>query len=341
MRSNLLRVGYECRAEHTHLVIRYALNLRAAFRNPAYERTIAMRMRRSTRQGLAGILLIMPALLLILGMMLYPTIWSVNLSLSQNNSILSGNYSYVGTGNYVKVLESSQFWTALVNTVIFVCVTVLLELVLGLVLSVQLNKPLPGVNVFRGLTATPMMVAAIASGLIWKLIFYDNNGVMNWFLNQIGLENVNWFSSMIAARFAVLIASLWGSLPFAVLVLLAALQGIPEEYNEAALIDGAGGWQRFRYITLPLLRDTILVILIIRISDAYKIYDIIVSLTNAGPANATNSISFFIYRKTYFDFKFGEGTAASFILLGVIVVSCLLVLIPLNLSRREKTYGMG
>lgn len=239
------------------------------------------------------------------------------------------------------MITDDKLWYAIQNTVMFVVVTVVLELMLGLLMSTQMNRNLPGTRVFRALTATPMMVASIASGLIWKLLFYDNNGVINWFLNGLGLESVGWFSNQGAARAAVLIASLWGSLPFAVLTLLAALQGIPEEYDEAAVIDGASGWQRLLYITLPLLRNTILMILIIRVSDAYKIYDVIVSLTNAGPANATNSISFFIYRRTYFDMKFGEGTAASFILLGVIALSCLLVLGLFKATGREKKHGLG
>ena len=254
-----------------------------------------LKMRRSTRQKLSGVMLVLPAMLLILGMMLYPTLWSVRISLSSNSSVLRGNYSFVGLENFSKMITDDKLWYAIQNTVMFVVVTVVLELMLGLLMSTQMNRNLPGTRVFRALTATPMMVASIASGLIWKLLFYDNNGVINWFLNGLGLESVGWFSNQGAARAAVLIASLWGSLPFAVLTLLAALQGIPEEYDEAAVIDGASGWQRFLYITLPLLRNTILMILIIRVSDAYKIYDVIVSLTNAGPANATNSISFFIY----------------------------------------------
>lgn len=300
-----------------------------------------LKMRRSTRQKLSGVMLVLPAMLLILGMMLYPTLWSVRISLSSNSSVLRGNYSFVGLENFSKMITDDKLWYAIQNTVMFVVVTVVLELMLGLLMSTQMNRNLPGTRVFRALTATPMMVASIASGLIWKLLFYDNNGVINWFLNGLGLESVGWFSNQGAARAAVLIASLWGSLPFAVLTLLAALQGIPEEYDEAAVIDGASGWQRFLYITLPLLRNTILMILIIRVSDAYKIYDVIVSLTNAGPANATNSISFFIYRRTYFDMKFGEGTAASFILLGVIALSCLLVLGLFKATGREKKHGLG
>lgn len=300
-----------------------------------------LKMRRSTRQKLSGVMLVLPAMLLILGMMLYPTLWSVRISLSSNSSVLRGNYSFVGLENFSKMITDDKLWYAIQNTVMFVVVTVVLELMLGLLMSTQMNRNLPGTRVFRALTATPMMVASIASGLIWKLLFYDNNGVINWFLNGLGLESVGWFSNQGAARAAVLIASLWGSLPFAVLTLLAALQGIPEEYDEAAVIDGASGWQRLLYITLPLLRNTILMILIIRVSDAYKIYDVIVSLTNAGPANATNSISFFIYRRTYFDMKFGEGTAASFILLGVIALSCLLVLGLFKATGREKKHGLG
>lgn len=300
-----------------------------------------LKMRRSTRQKLSGVMLVLPAMLLILGMMLYPTLWSVRISLSSNSSVLRGNYSFVGLENFSKMITDDKLWYAIQNTVMFVVVTVVLELMLGLLMSTQMNRNLPGTRVFRALTATPMMVASIASGLIWKLLFYDNNGVINWFLNGLGLESVGWFSNQGAARAAVLIASLWGALPFAVLTLLAALQGIPEEYDEAAVIDGASGWQRFLYITLPLLRNTILMILIIRVSDAYKIYDVIVSLTNAGPANATNSISFFIYRRTYFDMKFGEGTAASFILLGVIALSCLLVLGLFKATGREKKHGLG
>lgn len=301
----------------------------------------ALKMQRSTRQNVSGFLLVLPALILIVGMMFYPMIWSVRISLSSNSSVLSGNYLFVGLDNYVKMFTNAKMWTALQNTVVYVCVTVVLELGLGMLMATQMNRKLPGVRVLRVLTATPMMVASIASGLIWKLIFYDNNGVMNWFLNQVGLESIGWFANQTAARVSVLIASLWGSLPFVVLTLLAAVQGIPEEYTEAAVIDGANSRQRFTHITLPLLRDTVLMILMIRVSDAYKIYDIIVSLTNAGPANATNSISFFVYRRTYVDMKFGEGTAASFILLGVIVVSCLLVLGLFKIAGREKQHGLG
>ena len=290
---------------------------------------------------LSGFVLVLPAMLLIIGMMLYPTLWSVRISLSSNNSVMSGAYDFVGLENYRKMFTSSKLWYALQNTVMYVCVTVILELVLGMLMATQMNRKLPETKIFRALTATPMMVASIASGLIWKLIFYDNNGVMNWFLNLLGLESVGWFSNQWAARAAILISSLWGSLPFVVLTLLAGLQAIPEDCTEAAVIDGANAWQLFWHITLPLLRDTILMILIIRVSDAYKIYDIIVSLTNAGPANATNSISFFIYRRTYFDMKFGEGTAASFILLGVIVISCLLVLGLFKWTGREKKHGLG
>lgn len=117
------------------------------------------------------------------------------------------------------MITDDKLWYAIQNTVMFVVVTVVLELMLGLLMSTQMNRNLPGTRVFRALTATPMMVASIASGLIWKLLFYDNNGVINWFLNGLGLESVGWFSNQGAARAAVLIASLWGSLPFAVLTL--------------------------------------------------------------------------------------------------------------------------
>jgi len=238
---------------------------------------------------------------------------------------MTGDYIFVGLDNYVRMLTHPQFITAIQNTLMFVVATVILELIFGFYLAVTLNKRLPGTSFFRMVYVMPMMMASIAAGFIWRLIFVDGNGVLNWMLNQIGITSITWFANATAARFMVLMSSLWGSLPFSILVLLAGLKSVPDDYYEAAQLDGASAWQRFTRITVPLMKNTITLVVIVRVSDAFRIYDQIVALTGGGPGHATSSITHLIFRRTFEDMRFGEGAASSFIMLAIVGVSCLLI----------------
>lgn len=275
--------------------------------------------KRQSKQQI-GIALTLPAIVVMLATVVYPLIWALKISFLSSNSILTGKNEFVGFSNYLNVLASDEFSNAMVNTLAFVVVTVVMELLIGLLISVTLNRRLRGNKIFAMLFSLPLMMAPIVAGFIWRWLFADQYGIINYLLSFLGIENHLWFATPFWAKSSVLIANLWQTTPFVILVLYAALSNIPDEINEAASIDGAGGFGLFRRITLPLLKPAILLVLVIRIADAFRIYDLVYILTGGGPGNATNVLNTFIYRKSFSDFQFGQGSAASIIITLIIMV---------------------
>ncbi len=272
------------------------------------------RLRKRTPKWLTGLLLITPAAVAIGVTILYPIGWSLELSFMSNKSITSGRMVFVGFKNYLSVLQSSQFHSALINTCGFAATTVVIELVLGMLVAVQLNKRLPGTQLFRTSYMLPMMIAPMVASLIWRWMFVGEYGILNHALAAIGIAGPEWLAQPMSAKWAVIITGLWGSLPFSILVLLAALTAISDDYIEAARIDGANNFQIFWRITIHLVKPAILQVLVIRIADSFKLYDAVKVLTDGGPANATNVITTYLYSRTFGDLRFGEGTAGSFLL---------------------------
>lgn len=285
---------------------------------------------------MAGFLLTVPAFVVLGITMLYPLIWALKISFSSSNSVIKGTNEWVGFDNYLGVLRSEQFLSSLWNTCQFVGVTIVLELAIALFIAVALNKRLPGNGLFVVLFSLPLMMAPIVAGFIWRWLFADQYGIINHFLTFLGMDAPIWFSSPFWAKASVLIANLWGATPFVILVLYAGLTGISDDINEAAQIDGARGFRLFRHITLPLLKPAILLVLVIRIADAFRMYDLVYILTGGGPGGTTSVLNTFIYRRSFSDFQFGEGSAASFIVLFIIVVVSFAMSKLLRAGRGEQ-----
>jgi multiple sugar transport system permease protein len=289
----------------------------------------------STRipRWMTGLFLTLPAMIVIGLTIIFPLLWALQISLLSSNSIINKTNDYVGLNNYIHVLKSSGFMESLLNTSGFVVVTIVIELALGLFIAILLNKRLPGNSIFIVLFSLPLMMAPIVSGFIWRWLFADQYGIVNYFLEMFGMEGKLWFATPYWAKFAVLVANIWGAIPFVILILYAALSGMSDEINEAAAIDGARGFRLFRYITLPLLKPAILLVLVIRVADAFRMYDLVYVLTGGGPGGSTIVLNNFIYRRSFSDFQFGEGSAAAFI------VTILIVFISLLLSRLLRSRG--
>ena len=203
--------------------------------------------------------------------------------------------------------------------------TIVLEFIIGFAVSLLLYTEVKGSRIFRLIFAIPLMVAPVVSGLQWRWLFADQYGIINHILNLIGVDAPMWFTQGNTAWVTIIVANLWLAAPFVILVLLAGLGGLPEELNEAAAIDGAGRWQIFTKVILPQLKPTILVILVIRLTDAFRIYDLIYILTGGGPGGSTEVLSTYIYKRIFTDWQFGQGSAASFLvmlLIGVISLIC-------------------
>lgn len=269
-------------------------------------------------KGRSGFFLTLPSLIVMGAIMYFPILWSLRISLYSSDSIITGTPKFVGFSNYINVKNSDRFQSALWQTASFVAVTIIIELIIGFAVALVLNRGLPRTRIYRILFSLPLMVAPVVSGLQWRWLFADQYGLVNYILSKFGIEGPLWLANPWGARSAVLIANVWLATPFVILVLLAALSSLPEELFEAARIDGANGIQIFRSITLPLLRPALLLILVIRLSDAFRVFDVVYILTFGGPGGATEVLSSYIYKLTFTSLRFGEGAAASFFVLIII-----------------------
>lgn len=274
----------------------------------------------SKEQTIVSFLMILPALVVMIATILFPILWSFRISLSSSNTVLNQEYKFIGLDNYVTVLVSKQFQNALLNTWVFVVATIVCELIIGMCMALILNKNLPGNKLFTLIFTLPLMIAPVVAGLQWRWLFADQYGVVNYVLGIIGIKGPLWLAGPISAKFAILISNIWLAVPFTILVLLAALSSFPEELYEAAYIDGAKGMQIFRFITLPMLKPAILTILVVRFADAFRVFDLVYIMTQGGPGDATEVLSTYIYKQIFTYLNFGEGSAASFIVVIILLI---------------------
>ncbi len=263
-------------------------------------------------------------MVLLLALSIYPLIYSVTISLQQQ----SGEGVVWGLGNFARLLTDNFFLTALVHTLVYAVAALTCEFLLGLGLALLLNNQIRGRSVFRASLLIPMMLPAVVVGVVWRLMLNQNFGAINGTLKQFGIntDNFTWVASPKLAMLSVIAVDVWQWTPFVFLVLLAGLQAIPQEPYEAALIDGSSRWQTFWHVTLPLLKPSILIVLLLRTMDLLRVFDQIFILTEGGPGLATETLSLYIYRTAFRFFDFGYAAAMSFVLLALTnVISALYI----------------
>lgn len=248
--------------------------------------------------------LLAPAVLYAAALALLPVLFTLWLSFRRQLPIF-GISRFVGLENYAFLLTEPRFWNAAANTAYFVGVSVSLELALGLAFALLLNQNFRGRSVARALVLVPWVVPSVVAARFWEWIFNADFGVLNYLLGA----RINWLGDPVWALHAAILADVWKTTPFAVLLLLAGLQVIPAELYRAARIDGANTWQLFRHITLPLLKPVILLVLLFRTMDAARVFDLIFVLTGGGPANETETLVVYAYKLLYRTLQFGYGSA--------------------------------
>lgn len=228
---------------------------------------------------------------------------------------------FVGLQNYVTQLTSPDFWAAVWRSLVFTVSSTGIELVLGLGLALLMNQPLRLRWVVRGLVILPWALPGVSNALMWRWIDHAQYGALNAFLVQTGLANsyINWLGDPHSAMFMVVVADVYKNTPLVALLLLAALQTVPKEPIEAARVDGAGSFQCFRHITLVWIRPVILVALVLRTMDAFKVFDTIWIMTRGGPANSTQTINIYAYQTAYQSYNFGAGAALGYLIALLIV----------------------
>jgi multiple sugar transport system permease protein len=261
-------------------------------------------------------LLLVPSLLVILGVTLWPVINTFILSFFITPTGLNQVRTFVGLGNYVEMLKDQTFWETIGRTLYFTLVSVGLELALGLAIAQLIHSRPWGWQFLRLSLIIPWAVPTIVNGAMWRWIYNADFGALNALLLQLGLikHYVPWLTLPDMAMNLVIVADLWHTMPFVALVLQAALATLPEDLDEAAAVDGANAWQRFWQIRVPLLRPAILVALIVRTVDAFRVFDIVYIITSGGPAYKTLTITYLTYLNSFAFGKQGIGAALSFLI---------------------------
>ncbi len=268
-------------------------------------------MRADRMRERAGWYLVPTGVLLAL-VVLFPVVYVAVLSF-QRRSLLEGPPSVVGFDNYLRVASDERFWNALGNTVYFTVVSVFAELAIGLAIALLLRRQHRGRALLYGVVLLPWAVPTAVSARMWEWMYDTEIGVFN---HLIGVE-VNWLGSPGWAMHAAIAMDVWKSTPFVALLLVAGLQGIPGDLYRAAAVDGARGWAVLRTITLPLLAPVMLVAVVFRAIDAFRVFDTIYVLTGGGPANSTETLSIYVYRTLFQALEFGYGSA-----LAVVTLAC-------------------
>jgi len=277
-----------------------------------------------------------PAILLLLGLVLYPIVYSFWLSLHAYNLRQPNRVRFIGIDNYVTVLSSDQFWAAAGNTAIFCAGSISLTVILGTLLALLLNESFPGRGILRAVMLLPWAVPPVVNGLIWQWLLDGQHGLINALLLGFGLVDSPqaWLSQTQSAMPALILAQAWNHVPFVAVVMLAALQTIPDELYDSAQIDGAGLIQRFIYVTLPWLSHALLLVLVTQTMVALRTFDIIYVLTGGGPGSATTVIAWLTYVTTFNLTDFGRGNAYAYII--AIITFCLSLLYIRLLWKRGE-----
>ncbi len=253
-----------------------------------------------------GFLLVLPAIAIFCGIILYPFLNSVFMSFT-DRSLLSPDHKMVGVQNYLKTFRDPTFIQTLKNTGVFVLFSTALPFILGFIWSIILNNKFKGAGFLRGVTLINWIIPGASISFLWSFIFDTNHGIVNEALKSIGLisENVNWLGSGTTAMFAVIIARTWQMLPWYMSFLTGGLQGVSEEQIEAARIDGAGNLRVFRYVILPEMKAIAIIILILGIIGNLQHFDIPQVMTSGGPAGSTKLLSISVYRQAFTSYKVG------------------------------------
>ena len=269
------------------------------------------------RRSFKGYLFILPYFLPFLAFLVIPTFWSLWLSFNQGGLLDSAKF--VGFKNWREIGSDSQLTISIENTAKYVVAAIFLVFTLALLLALLLNRYRTGSNFYKLALYVPLLAPAVLVGLVWQFIANYDFGLFNLILTTVGFGRINIFGNGTLALGTIVLAEVWRGLGFWTLYLLASLQNIPEELLDAARVDGARGFQRFRRVTIPLLRPMLLFAVVIAIIANFQVFDTVYILTQGGPVQSTSTMVWFIWERLFQFQQTGQGYAAAVILLGIIL----------------------
>lgn len=290
--------------------------------------------RRRLRKTLEGWLFIGPVILGVLTFQFVPILVSMYASLTSWDGLRSPQF--VGIANFVRLITNDRFFRiTLKNTLIYTFGHIPLTLGLALCLALLCNRKMIGVTWFRTAYFTPVVTNSVAISLVWLWLYAPDVGLFNWFLSLFGINGPDWLSSSRWAMPAIILVSVWHGAGYPMVILLAGLQGIPQMLYEAATIDGASAWRRFRHVTLPLLTPTLFFLTITQFISSFQVFGLIYVMTRGGPANATNVYIYYLYQNAFSYGKMGYASAMAWILFAVIAS---ITLVQWRLQKRWVFY---
>ncbi len=291
---------------------------------------------RRIRLMLVRLSFLLPLILYLLIFYGYPLFYSLQISLEKYDlqAEITGVTSFIGVSNYVANFQDPTFKLAALHTMMFTVFSIVPQFLIGLALAVFFSKRFPLSRALRSLFILPWLLPLIVSGTIWKWLFNESNGLIDQLLSGIHLvpPHFSWLTTPGWAFASLIFVNIWLGIPFNMVILYSGLQNIPQEFYEAAAIDGSGRWQAFRYITVPMLEPVIGIVLMLGFIYTIKVFDIIYILTQGGPANGTQTFATWSYTLSFGQQMFGQGAAQANMIL---LISLVVALFYLRWSRRS------
>lgn len=285
------------------------------------------------KERLVAYLLLAPGVIYLLSMAVYPTAYSLWLSVHNFTLYRPDITPFTGFDNYRDLFETDVFWQSLTITIVFSFIAVTLEFFIGLAVAILLDRKMTGIGLLRTLLMVPVLISPVGMGLTFRYILAPTYGLLTYILNSAGITTADWMASTTWSLPAVILVDVWQWTPFVTLILLSAMQSVSVEVVEAAELDGLSEWQKLLYIVMPLIRPVVMVVILIRLIDSIRVFDLIFVLTRGGPASSTLVLSIFSYVT---GFTSGDmGSAAALAWVTVIFVNILVFFFLRALSRSE------
>ncbi len=283
-------------------------------------------------------LFLLPTLIFLAIFVLFPIIYNIILSFQNVNVYnLKGEHDFIGLTNYINTFKDEVFYISLKNSVIFTVLSIAFQFSIGFALALFFNKKFPGRSLFRSLMLLAWMLPMVITASVFQWMMSGDYGVINYILMQLGLisEPQSWLSSANTALYMTIVANIWVGIPFNMIILLSGLQGLPEQLYEAAKLDGAGRWLQFKHITLPLMKPTIMVLMMLGIIYTFKVFEIIFIMTAGGPVHASTVLPIYAYQLSFTTFEFSQGAAVSMIM---VVLLTIIAFFYLRMMNKEEVH---
>lgn len=269
---------------------------------------------------------VIPALIVILAVIVFP--WVFTLWMSVHRWTLGQEQSFIGFENYIRLAGDARFWESLWHTLIYTVLSVVAPLFLGTLAALVFDAQFPLRGFLRGVFVMPMMATPVAIALVWTMMFHPQLGVLNYLLSLIGIGPLEWIYNQSTVIPSLVLVETWQWTPLVMLIVLGGLAAVPREPYESAEIDGANAWQKFRYLTMPMIAPFLMIAVIIRSIDAVKSFDIIYAMTQGGPGTASETINIYLYNTafSYYDIGYGSAMAVVFFII-IVALSFVLLMV--------------